>query len=237
MKTHFGIVSSRRWWTAAAAQLLLPLLLLCSLSLIADTLSLQAPRAMPRNMRLASYSPALQFEYGALPAADYTLKVWLLESSTGHFYCASTQWCERHFKISNASGTNSSGTISVAEPMDVFDYSGFLWVARLYRDGIEVASAQRSTESVAARPPLLKQIGPKKGAVGAELRFAVSASNPEKNKLNFAARNLPVGAEFNPITGEFKWTPAQVGSFRIIFEVVSQGNSLSDAEIVQLEIK
>ena len=239
MKTHFELIASRLRQIAAVSPLLLPILLLSSQPSFADTdtLSLQAPRVMPRNMPLRSYSPVLRLDYSELPPADYTLKVWLLETSTDHYYCASTQWCERHFKIPNTSGTNSSGTISVAEPMDVFDYPGFLWVARLYREGTQVASAQQSAQAVAARPPLLKRIGPKTGVTGTELSFAVTASDSDKQKLRFSARDLPAGAEFNPVTGGFKWTPTRVGSFRIIFEAVSQGNSLSDAEIVQFEIK
>jgi hypothetical protein len=95
---------------------------------------------LPRNTPLPNYSPVLCFEYSGLPTGTYTLRTWLLETQTGSFLKASNQWEARAFTINNSSGANGSGSITVVEPMDVFDYSGFRWVIRLFNQaGVEIA--------------------------------------------------------------------------------------------------
>ena len=110
----------------------------------AETISFTSvPTILPRDNPLATYSPALCFEYGALNQGIYTLKVFLLEP--GNFTCASNQWCERTFAIDNQGGTNASGKILVVEPMDVFGYPNFLWVADLYSPAnVKVAAATQA---------------------------------------------------------------------------------------------
>src|SRR3954462_12310525 len=67
--------------------------------LLAQSTSLgfcDVPTVLPRNTPLASYSPALCFQYSGLQTGVYTLKAWLLETDTSpNLLCASTQWCQR----------------------------------------------------------------------------------------------------------------------------------------------
>jgi len=55
------------------------------------------------------------------------------------------------------------------------------------------------------RPPVLDPIGDKAAFEGEILTFTVTASDPNGDKLEFHAINLPVGATFNSVTREFSW--------------------------------
>src|SRR3954463_5763343 len=89
--------------------------------LLAQSTSLgfcDVPTVLPRNTPLASYSPALCFQYSGLQTGVYTLKAWLLETDTSpNLLCASTQWCQRTFTIDNSGGTNPSGQILIVQNM------------------------------------------------------------------------------------------------------------------------
>jgi uncharacterized protein (TIGR03437 family) len=70
---------------------------------------------------------------------------------------------------------------------------------------------------------------------GTELRFQVSAADPA---ATLSAGALPVGAAFDPLTGEFRWNPAatQIGSHTIDFAAVdSQGAKSAAAVPVEVE--
>jgi uncharacterized protein (TIGR03437 family) len=51
------------------------------------------------------------------------------------------------------------------------------------------------------------------------LNFNVTAADPEGGTITIAATGLPVGAQFNPQTGLFSWTPsaAQIGTHTVTF--------------------
>src|SRR2546426_6861742 len=79
----------------------------------------EAPPRLPSGLTLGCYSPPLSFQYSGLQAGQiYTLKVWLL--TPGPWFCASSQWCERNLSLDNTNGTNSEGTLLLAESMDVY---------------------------------------------------------------------------------------------------------------------
>src|SRR6266850_7948979 len=133
--------------------------ILCILSgwrCIAESLSIcDLPAALPNNTSLAAYSPPICFHYDGLQAGRiYTLKVWLL--APGPWYCASSRWCERTFSIDNTAGTNTTGVIRVIENMDVYNYSLFDWVLRLYSpNNMEVAFTERYVNATPDRAPVL----------------------------------------------------------------------------------
>ena len=78
---------------------------------------LEAPAKLPYGMTLGNYSPPLGIGCTGLnPEQIYTLKAWLL--TTGLWYRASTQWCERTDPLDNSGGTNLSGTIWFTADMD-----------------------------------------------------------------------------------------------------------------------
>ena len=72
------------------------------------------------------------------------------------------------------------------------------------------------------KPPVLASIGNKNASVGNQLSFQVSATDADADPLTYSASNLPAGANFNPGTRTFTWTPTagQVGSHpNVHFEV------------------
>jgi len=208
--------------------------------LLAQSTSLgfcDVPTVLPRNTPLATYSPAICFQYSGLQTGIYTLNVWLLE--TGGFNCASTQWCKRIFTIDNSGGTNPSGQILIVQNMDVYDYAGFLWVARLYDPGgSEVVSATQNASSTLNRSPVLNPIGDRTGTVGQPLEFFVSASDPEGDGVNLNVQNLPTGATFDSTLGRFYWPSPTAGTYGLIlFKALQTGaTALSDAEVITLQI-
>jgi len=195
------------------------------------------PTVLPRNTPLASYSPVVCFQYGNLQPGIYTLKSWLLE--TGSFFCASGQWCERTFTIDNGGGANASGQLVIVQNMDVHDFSGFLWVARLFNSGgAEVASALQNASSTTNRAPVLNSIGNRIGTVGQPLEFFVSASDSDGDAVTLSVQNLPPGATFDSVPGRFYWASPTAGTFgSILFKATQAGATvLSDAEIMTVQI-
>jgi hypothetical protein len=75
-------------------------------------------------------------------------------------------------------------------------------------------------------PPVLDPIGNKRVAEGDTLTFTVSATDPEGHNLFYSASNLPSGANFDPVTRTFTWTPnyTQAGTYTgVRFRVVDDG--------------
>jgi len=192
---------------------------------------------LPRNTPLATYSPLLCFQYSGLAAQKYTAKVYLLE--TGNFFCASGQWCGTQFTVDNQGETNSTGSVTVALNMDVFNYQSFLWKIDLYDQGnVGVATAEQPASSTLNRAPVLNPVGNKTVAVGQSLDFTVSASDPENDAVSLSAQNLPPGATFNNTTGQFHWQPSSVGTFSSVGFIVTQlgATPLSDAELINITV-
>lgn len=76
------------------------------------------------------------------------------------------------------------------------------------------------------QPPVLNPIGGKQVQAGSQLRFTLTASDPEGDALSFSARNLPPGASFNSSTGTFTWTPSagDAGQYTaVVFSVADDG--------------
>jgi len=204
----------------------------------AESLSICAlPNKLPIDTPLPYYSPRLCFAYSGLkPGASYTLKVWLL--TPGIWHCASTQWCERLILIDNSGGTNSDGRIEFVEPFDVFNYSRFDWVLRLFdASGAEVAFTEQYVDGTSNRAPVLQPIGSKSVTVGQLLTFSLSASDPDEDLFQFFATSLPAGSRFDSPCGSFSWTPESVGTFRPVFTVIDAGDgTLGDSEAVVISI-
>jgi hypothetical protein len=192
------------------------------------------PSLLPRNTPFGIYSPSVSFTYGGLQAGQqYVLKVWLL--APGPWYCASSQWCERTFPLDNATGSNPSGTIQIVEPMDVYDYSTFDWVVRLFDSGgAQVAFAERYVNATSDRPPILARIGHPSATPGTLLQFTLSALDPQNSPLTFAASPLPSGATLDHASGLFSWTPTTINPFTLLFTVTDSAG-LEDAELVTLQ--
>ena len=74
--------------------------------------------------------------------------------------------------------------------------------------------------------PNLNSLSDKTVDVNHELNFTVVGYDPDGDTLTYSASNLPEGANFNPTTGVFNWTPTidQVGTYQVTF-TASDGNS------------
>ncbi|WP_168121431.1 discoidin domain-containing protein [Paenibacillus sp. HB172176] len=85
--------------------------------------------------------------------------------------------------------------------------------------------------------PVLSAIGNKSGEEGAELRFTLSAEDPEEDPLTYSAQGLPAGASLDPASGDFVWTPdyTQAGTYEITF-IVSDDKRGSDSEQVTISV-
>jgi len=202
-------------------------------STLAESLSIHAPKVLPRNQPLGDYSPLVSFTYSDLKEEPYTLRVWVLEDAGWN--CASSQWCEKTFAINGEESGN--GSLQMTSSFDVFDYPSLMWVARLFdRSGVEVASARAQAKTVAADFPVLKPIGKRVGAVGTEMRLVFSAKAPADDHIIYRLQNAPADAKLNAETGVFTWTPSSSGLHRIVVEAVSLKTKLTDAEIVSLDI-
>jgi PKD repeat protein len=84
--------------------------------------------------------------------------------------------------------------------------------------------------------PELSPIGNKNVNEGQLLQFTVTASDPDGDSLTYSTSALPSGAQFDPITRIFTWTPGvtQSGSYPVTF-MVSDG-SIEDSEIVTITV-
>ena len=198
------------------------------------------PTALPRDTTLPNYSPVICFQHAGLQSGNYNLRVWLLETDGfPDFQCASTQWCDRTFTIDNSGGTNGAAQRIVVEPMDVYGYNGFLWVARIFNaGGSEIASSQQAAISTTNRAPVLAPVGDRTGTSGQPLEFFVSAADAENNPFSLSAANLPPGATFDPALRKFSWPTPAAGTYAAVRFKVTQTSPvvLSDAESITIQI-
>jgi hypothetical protein len=90
------------------------------------------------------------------------------------------------------------------------------------------------------RPPVLNPIGSKSVAEGKTLSFTVTATDPDGDALAYSANNLPAGANFDPATRTFTWTPdyGQTGDFPdVMFTVTDDGvPSQSASEAITITV-
>ena len=183
---------------------------------------ISAPRWVPRNMGLSYYSPGLEFAYSGLKTKKYTLKIWLLERA--HWYCASTQICEKTITIDNTVGNNSSGIIRITEVIDIYNYPTFDWVVRLYDGTTQVSWTELYATGTSNRPPQLSSIGDKIAIQNDLLEFTINGTDPDGDELTFQADNLPSGASFDPESRTFSWIPITIGNYsNVRFRVIDDG--------------
>jgi hypothetical protein len=205
----------------------------------AETISFQeVPSKLPIGITLGQYSPPIGINYSGLQAGSiYTLTGWLL--TPGPWNCASTIWCDNSVLLDNTSGTNSAGTAWFATNMDVFTYSTFDWVFRLYDPGgNNVAFVQQYDNGTTNQPPVLSAIGNHAGNVGEPIGIVLTATDPDGDTVQYGATNVPSGATFDSSSGQFIWTPTNSGTFGpVVFWAQDNGDGLlKDAELVMFTI-
>jgi PKD repeat protein len=90
------------------------------------------------------------------------------------------------------------------------------------------------------RPPVLADIPPQTVDENTLLTFTIQGSDPDKEdtgKLTFYASNLPQGAQFDPNTRTFSWTPTyeQSGTYQVTFGV-SDPSGLKDEKTIVITV-
>ena len=195
---------------------------------------ISAPRWVPRNMGFSYYSPGMEFGYSGLKTKKYTLKIWLLERS--HWYCASTQICEKTITIDNTGGNDSSGIIRIPEVINIYNYHTFDWVIRLYDGTTQVDWTELYATGTYNKPPQLSLIGGKEAIRNHLLEFTMSGTDPDGDGLTYQADNLPPGASFDPENRTFSWRPTTIGNYsNIRFGVADDGEgNLYDSEYITI---
>jgi hypothetical protein len=86
---------------------------------------------------------------------------------------------------------------------------------------VEVTENITITVNPVNRAPTLDPIANKSVNEGTRLAFSITGSDPDGDKLNYTAANLPSGASFDPNTRIFAWTPnySQAGTYSLQFQV------------------
>lgn len=196
------------------------------------------PAKLPNGITFGTYSPPLGISYGGLQAGQtYTLVGWLL--APGVWDCASTEWCDNSFLVDNTQGTNSSGIMWFATNMDVYNYSQFDWVFRLYdANGDQAAWTEQYIDATTNQPPVLAPIGNRSSGIGQTIGILLSSTDPDGDTVQYGATNLPAGATFDTNAGQFIWTPTNTGTFGpVVFWAQDNGDgTLQDGELVTFTI-
>jgi hypothetical protein len=103
---------------------------------------------------------------------------------------------------------------------------------------VSVVSGQTtvSGEDTTNQAPVLELIGDQSVEEEELLEFVISATDADEDPLTFSADNLPDGADFNPETQTFSWTP-QLGEadIYIVHFEVSDGE-LTDSENIIITV-
>ncbi|MDM8557525.1 Calx-beta domain-containing protein [Candidatus Parabeggiatoa sp. HSG14] len=82
--------------------------------------------------------------------------------------------------------------------------------------------------------PVLDPIGDQTVTMGATINLTASAFHPFNDALTFSLLGAPEGATIDPETGNFSWTPDQVGLFYVTVKVTETAGELSDEETIKI---
>jgi len=138
-------------------------------------------------------------------------------------------------KVTSFSGRqNVTGNFSQKLTPGVEEY---LFLEAIQSDGKRAWSSPMWVTYKYADAPVLRPIGDKSVSAGNLLTFTVNAADSNNDALAYSAYNLPSGANFDPNTRTFRWTPGsdQVGTYPgVHFEVRS--GSLSDSENITITV-
>ena len=99
--------------------------------------------------------------------------------------------------------------------------------------GCAIALAFVFASAAGAGAPVFDPIGSKTVNEGQLLQFTVSATDPDSDPLTYSAVLLPSGANFNPTTRTFSWTPIkkQAGTYANVAFSASDGISVDTEDI------
>ena len=107
----------------------------------------------------------------------------------------------------------------------------------------EFSAGAEVTVDAGNQPPVLDQIGDKSIDEGIELAFTVTANDPDTpaNTLTYSLdAGAPTGANIDPVTGEFTWTPSEAqgpGAYDVTVRVTDDGTpNLDDFETIEITV-
>src|SRR5262249_47195218 len=88
------------------------------------------------------------------------------------------------------------------------------------------------------RAPQLVPVPAQSARENAELRFRVVGGDPDGGQLELTVSNLPRGARFDPLSGQFRWTPdfTQAGDYTVTFRLEDVAH-LFDTTAVQIRVE
>jgi len=89
------------------------------------------------------------------------------------------------------------------------------------------------------RPPVLNSISDQSIGEGNTLTFTIAATDPDGDTLTYSASGVPKGAQFDPETRTFTWTPSylQAGNYPVLFTATDNGSpAQSDSKEVVITV-
>ena len=154
------------------------------------------------------------------------------------------------FDIDDSNGTEQWFFYSINLPSDIddslqgktchFDFDFKAWQTNIgYYGGGGFTDEKKieNTITTGSWTPVLVSIGDKSGTEGALLEFTIQATDPNGDSLIYSASNLPTGANFDPSTHTFSWTPVagDNGTYPSVHFEVSDGK-YTDSEDITIMI-
>ena len=79
--------------------------------------------------------------------------------------------------------------------------------------------------------PVFTEVADRTVTEGTEVRFTVSAADPDGDTLVYLAADLPAGATFDAVTREFRWIPADDASATVTFTVLDSHGAGDTMEV------
>ncbi len=118
-----------------------------------------------------------------------------------------------------------------------FTQSGVYFVTFTASDGSLTDSETVSiTVTNTNRAPVIESVSNQTVAENTPLVFSVISSDSDNDTLTNLATNLPNGAQFNSLTGEFAWTPNSTPSGTYTITFTTSDGDLSDSETVTIVV-
>jgi hypothetical protein len=122
-----------------------------------------------------------------------------------------------------------NGTTAVAAPNGVATFAGLSYtgLGQVYLKATSGTLNAACSDAIQVMPvplsinhaPQLTATAPQTINVDKDLRFVISATDPDNDQLTFSLINPPAGAAVDAVKGEFRWRPAAAGNFDIGLQV------------------
>ena len=83
------------------------------------------------------------------------------------------------------------------------------------------------------RAPVLSNPGPRSVIEGNNVSFTINGNDPDSDNIVISSTNLPSGATFDSVTGQFNWTPtnSQAGVYTPTFTATDNGSPIESSSV------